>query len=1214
MKRTIYLITILALFISGNILDLNAQFNLKFRDKADSLDYWQHRRFRLSGLKGYTQQEINLMEQAGINRLNESKRITGGDSIQHPNLPLEEPFEEIRSKIIRSGGETVYSPMVAVSPIDQWNFVSVYTATVSSVKKSRASYSINGGSTWVASDVPTSLSLYDKKDDACIAFSKEGENGRAYYCYSDYDKIENVSNKNAIVVVSSDNKGSGWGNKKIVINDENPATHNFNDKPWIACDISGSNFNNSVYVSWTRFSSGGAYSEILFSHKRVGDNENFSDPINISGDAVSGDENVQYSNLLVAPDGTIYVFWLRMNENTGSGNLWMNSSADGGITFGTPHIFLTNGVQNVKPYVLGGNFQHANCAPYATVKQIDAQNYEIYLVWNTYSGEPQVWFAKWRTGWTQWTVQGTIDLGYQQFMPSITAGKRGIAIAYYDKVNDNPSNNEIQLKVAESTNGGSTFSSASTYQSFAGNTTFTGDYIGIAANDYTYWAVYPSLVASGDNDIAGNFVGVRSTIKNQFPFSISSAIQYDGSSYFSPYTLINYVVTGTKKTIKASDPKIHNGNTYSFLKWVYEDGSDIPNGTTQEITLPMEKHTYTAKFEIKYKVNVSNNFNGGKFSTDGQEYNNTTQTGIDFPWFKNTQHTLLAFDNQIPPDGILRSFDTWGNDGTSFGDGNLEVATYPVTENTEYKANFWKVFNVNISEAQYIEGGSGGLYNIIGSDGTHYDNVLSWSGTYKENSPNPLLLEAVPPNSDYFLLQWSDGNTSNPRNLTPADHVYGLHAIFKKHLASNTPIATGSNAQAKLSRDDGGDFYLTYESGNNIYTTHSTDLTEWTNEEGVLSQGGAAIRRGSSTINTELNGISRTVYEVVADAEGMTEHQIVAIEGSYVIQIASFSADATFEATPIITYGTMPERDNVICVVWSQPDGIFLATKYHRQHYYTEPIVIIDRHDVSTPSIAMEKITTGEQNNAPWGYYFHFVWKQENEILYRKGYFRIGENYVQLEWDYSTTYEITREHPELVHKGNPSVTLFQEDATESGSSLPHIFFDAIEGDNPNKNENHSIFYITQNDGHWTELVQFIHRQEFGVFHDELYPNAVVEQNNILRCVWQCNNHLMNITRDLSTNAEWSEATYIGGDESIGKDGKYPNLYYDALFDNTTYAVWGAESENLYNIRTYQFTSSFAKNKETTTDVIQIRRGSVHIEEYKIGNDGVLNGGLWVTMY
>ena len=65
----------------------------------------------------------------------------------------------------------------------------------------------------------------------------------------------------------------------------------------------------------------------------------------------------------------------------------------------------------------------------------------------------------------------------------------------------------------------------------------------------------------------------------------------------------------------------------------------------------------------------------------------------------------------------MRSFDTWGNDGTSFGDGNLEVATYPVTENTEYKANFWKVFNVNISEAQYIEGGSGGLYNIIGSDG-----------------------------------------------------------------------------------------------------------------------------------------------------------------------------------------------------------------------------------------------------------------------------------------------------------------------------------------------------------------------------------------------------------------------------------------------------------------------------------------------------------------
>ena len=54
------------------------------------------------------------------------------------------------------------------------------------------------------------------------------------------------------------------------------------------------------------------------------------------------------------------------------GNLWMNSSADGELPSVLAH-FLTNGVQNVKPYVLGGNFQHANCAPYATVKQIDAK-------------------------------------------------------------------------------------------------------------------------------------------------------------------------------------------------------------------------------------------------------------------------------------------------------------------------------------------------------------------------------------------------------------------------------------------------------------------------------------------------------------------------------------------------------------------------------------------------------------------------------------------------------------------------------------------------------------------------------------------------------------------------------------------------------------------------------------------------------------------------
>ena len=60
-----------------------------------------------------------------------------------------------------------------------------------------------------------------------------------------------------------------------------------------------------------------------------------------------------------------------------------------------------------------------------------------------------------------------------------------------------------------------------------------------------------------------------------------------------------------------------------YSKWHYSR-NNITNGKT----------SYTAKFEIKYKVNVSNNFNGGKFSTDGQEYNNTTQTGIDFPGLK----------------------------------------------------------------------------------------------------------------------------------------------------------------------------------------------------------------------------------------------------------------------------------------------------------------------------------------------------------------------------------------------------------------------------------------------------------------------------------------------------------------------------------------------------------------------------------------------------
>ncbi|MEK7264038.1 MAG: hypothetical protein AAB071_05955, partial [Bacteroidota bacterium] len=620
------------------------------------------------------------------------------------------------------------------------------------------------------------------------------------------------------------------------------------------------------------------------------------------------------------------------------------------------------------------------------------------------------------------------------------------------------------------------------------------------------------------------------------------------------------------------------GNQY-FNFCVRLPATDETNNLTRA---NIELLSLNIEWEAK-DVTVKNNFDGGKFKTDNDLHENVPEAGIVFQWLKNSTHNLLAYDNQTPPDGYTRSFNIWRKDDNNWGgDGILSASTDLVTAITKYEANFSKLFEVTITEAQFVETGSGGTYNVTTPTG-YFPNVASWNGTYRQNSQTPIILEAVPPNSDYFLLQWSDGNTSNPRNLTPADHVYGLHAIFKKHLASNTPTATGSNAQAKLSRDDGGSFYLTYESGNNIYTTNSSDLVDWTNETSILSQGGAAIRRGSSTINTEPNGISRTVYEVVANAEGMTEHQIVAIEGSYVIQIASFSADATFEATPIITYGTMTGiAHDAICVVWCEPDGLRYAAKYDNDYDFNRNI-LIEHSGISSPSIAMEKIPVGAQYNPPRGFYFHLVWKQDDEILYRKGHLLLGNN-LSIGFD-APSEEITHEYPEMGHVGNPVVTLYQL-SNSAGNSVPHVFWYALNGNDPRKSDSpfgDAIYYTTRSSSssQWEPLTAFQHSDGTGP-HNHLYPSVALETaTNTLRCVWQCENHIVNVSRILP-EGEWEHATYIGGDESIGKDGKYPNLYYDAPPYNTTYAVWGAESENLYNIRTYQFSNSLAKNKETTT--------------------------------
>ena len=120
---------------------------------------------------------------------------------------------------------------------------------------------------------------------------------------------------------------------------------------------------------------------------------------------------------------------------------------------------------------------------------------------------------------------------------------------------------------------------------------------------------------------------------------------------------------------------------------------------------------------------------------------------------------------------------------------------------------------VNLSTAQFLEGGSGGTYEVnsvnVGS---------SWSGTAYYGQT----IKANPPGG-WSFYQWSDGSTSNPRTITQTLNIY---AIYKGIHKSNTTTAWDNTSQRKLIQTlAGGNTWLhqVYTSAGHVWIEHSGD-------------------------------------------------------------------------------------------------------------------------------------------------------------------------------------------------------------------------------------------------------------------------------------------------------------------------------------------------------------------------------------------------------
>jgi BNR repeat-like domain len=254
-------------------------------------------------------------------------------------------------------------------------------------------YSNNGGSTWCCNSNPNSDYTpttdpsqigtqipgverlvggeYDAGGDPSVAFDSQGH---VYYCGLGFDRTSPPSTV-AVNKGTFDSSGNlTWGLPTFINPSTSPST--LNDKPWIAVDShSGSPFQDRIYVTWTRFifnAHNGSYvqSPIFFVYSTDG-GATFSAPENISANA----HYSQGSHPVVAPDGTLYVFWDGSTRLASLDSTYMVKSTDGGATWSKPLSIST--LTDIPP--LRNTAFRVNSYPAAAA----APNGDLYATWAT---------------------------------------------------------------------------------------------------------------------------------------------------------------------------------------------------------------------------------------------------------------------------------------------------------------------------------------------------------------------------------------------------------------------------------------------------------------------------------------------------------------------------------------------------------------------------------------------------------------------------------------------------------------------------------------------------------------------------------------------------------------------------------------------------------------------------------------------------------------
>lgn len=215
---------------------------------------------------------------------------------------------------------------IAANPTSPANLIAYSNTSTGNL----AWYSSNGGATWAQTAIPSPPNTVASSDrDPNIAFDR---NGVAWLAYLADDTVN--GSVNHIVLSKSANGGQTWTSSDLV---SGVVYH-----PFIAIGPNpGNPAIDNIYVSYRQDEVEAAGTDVQI-HLRSSTDGGLTFPGNviINDDSINDIDDASYAALSVGADGRLYAAWEDSSGQPTSSDIKLDTSADGGLTWGTDMSIL----------------------------------------------------------------------------------------------------------------------------------------------------------------------------------------------------------------------------------------------------------------------------------------------------------------------------------------------------------------------------------------------------------------------------------------------------------------------------------------------------------------------------------------------------------------------------------------------------------------------------------------------------------------------------------------------------------------------------------------------------------------------------------------------------------------------------------------------------------------------------------------------------------